>query len=120
MTSLELVHRLDLAFEDARLEAVNRCRRAYGDHVVDGLLQEPATLRDVLSTVEKALAETEGGGKRAKFLRGLASFAKKVDIYTRAIDVYANASPEVASLVWGSCRVLLQVTDCILHGLRAN
>jgi len=100
------------AFEEAKVEALSRCRKLFGNDAIDSLLQQSTALEDVLKGVEKEMMEQKpkDGSKRAVFLKSLVLFAKKVDLYSKAVDVYANKSPDIASLVWGSFRVLLQVT----------
>ena len=55
---------------------------------------------------EKAPAE---GSKIDKLLKWVVSFAKNIDAYSKLLDVYISKAPEVAGLVWGGCRILLQV-----------
>jgi hypothetical protein len=62
-----------------------------------------------LANLERAKKAPKEGSKLDKMLKGTVFFVKKVDVYSKAVDVYVNKSPHVASLVWGSCRVLLQV-----------
>ena len=53
---------------------------------------------------EKAPAE---GSKTDKVLKW--AFANIVDAYSKVLDVYISKAPEVAGLVWGGCKILLQV-----------
>jgi hypothetical protein len=63
-----------------------------------------------------ALAESERvkraprkGGKTEKVINFITSFARKVNDYSALVDLCISASPEAASLVWSSCKILLQV-----------
>ena len=69
------------AFEDAKAEAIARCRKLYGDDAVDSLFAQPVTLEDVLKAVELESEQQKPaeGTKRAKFLKALTFFVKKVD-----------------------------------------
>ena len=55
---------------------------------------------------EKQLVE---GSKTDKVLKWAVSFANNVDAYSKVLDVYIGKAPEVAGLVWGGCKILLQV-----------
>ena len=76
------------------------------------MIANAASLTDVLSIVESELAKKEpkSGSRRATVINSIVYFARMVDSYAKALDVYVNKSPEVASVVWGSCRVVLQVS----------
>jgi hypothetical protein len=99
------------AFEDAKAEALSRCKKVFGNDAISSLLQQSTALEGVLKSVENEMVKQKpkDGTKRAAFLTSLVFFAKKVDVYSKAVDVYVNKSPDIASLVWGSFRVLLQV-----------
>jgi hypothetical protein len=105
------------AFEDAKFEALARCRALHGNEIIDSLVQQQVTLKDVLQGVEDEIRRQKGdeGTKRARFLNSLAYLAKKVDTFSKAVDVYVNKSPDIASVVWGSFRVLLQVILSTAH-----
>lgn len=64
-----------------------------------------------------ALAESERvkrapreGGKTEKVINFITSFARKVNEYSALVDLCISASPEAASLVWSSCKILLEVS----------
>jgi hypothetical protein len=89
--------------------ALARCRKLHGDRV-DCLIADPASLEDVLNVAQAELAKTQKvDSRRARVINAIITFAKLVDSYAKALDIYVNKSPEVASLVWGSCRVILKV-----------
>lgn len=65
-----------------------------------------------------ALAESERvkrapreGGKTERVIKSITSFARKVSEYSALIDLCISASPEAASLVWSSCKILLEVSN---------
>jgi hypothetical protein len=94
----------------AKADAIARCRKKHGD-AVDAILSQTATLEQALEIAERESVAIHGkdDSRHVKMARALIFFAKKVDVYAKAVDVYVNKSPDIASVVWGSCRVLLQV-----------
>lgn len=99
------------AFEEAKAEALSRCRKLFGEDAITSLLQQSTALEDVLRVVEKEIKEQKpkDGTKRAVFLKSAIFFVKKVGILSKAVNTHTANTPEVTSLVWGSFRVLLQV-----------
>lgn len=61
---------------------------------------------------EKAPVE---GSKTDKVLKWAVSFAQNVDAYSKVLDVYISKAPEVAGLVWGGCKILLQVLGLFIR-----
>ena len=96
--------------EDARNESISKCLEAFGEEARD-MATGKVTAASVLELArakreEKAPAE---GSKTDKVLNWAVSFAKNVDAYSKVVDVYISKAPEVAGLVWGGCKILLQV-----------
>jgi hypothetical protein len=46
-----------------------------------------------------------------KVLKCAVNFARNLDLYSKALDPFVSYSPDVAKIVWGSCRMLLQVSE---------
>lgn len=74
--------------------------------------------------LDAAHSERERGGihngqNSSKALLVLITFARRVDKFSQALDLYAQISPHIACLVWGSLRILIKV-DSILAKLAAD
>jgi hypothetical protein len=68
-------------------------------------------LEQVVASAEAQVTSKQGesDSKRQKISRAYVIFAKKVDVFASIIDIYIKQAPEVASVVWGVCRILIQV-----------
>ena len=62
-----------------------------------------------LAKVKREEKQPVEGSKTDKVLKWAVSFANNVDAYSKMLDVYIGKAPEVAGLVWGGCKILLQV-----------
>ena len=96
--------------KDAQELSIAECRKAFGKEAEDIISGEvtAASIFELANTkrVEKVPAE---GSKTDKVLKWAVSFAKSVDAFSKIVDVYIGNVPEVAGLVWGGCKILLQV-----------
>jgi len=68
------------------------------------------TAEDVLTEVEKAEEEHRRKSMTRKYMTNLQHFVKGVEHYGKALDVFANAKPELLSLIWGAARLILHVS----------
>jgi hypothetical protein len=98
--------------QDAKREAIQDCLEAFGDDAKD------ITSGDVTAASVIQLANSEHlkkspppGSKMDKVLKCAVSFARNLDLYSKALDPFVSYSPDVAKIVWGSCRMLLQVSE---------
>lgn len=62
---------------------------------------------------EKKKSDINNGRTSSKALLAIINFAQRVDRFAQALDVYAQVSPQVACLVWGSLRVLIKVDNLV-------
>ena len=93
---------------------ISKCLASFGEEAKD-----PAT-GDVTATSVLKLANAKRtekvpveGSKTDKVLKWAVSFANNVDAYSKFLDVYISKAPEVAGLVWGGCKILLQVLSSV-------
>lgn len=98
------------------MEAFETAKRAFLSTLGPGdaaALEALSTSEDVLFEVRKA--EQEHGIKSAtrRYMKKIESFVKGVEQYGKAIDVFANAKPEVLSLIWGTARLILHVCETL-------
>ncbi|KAL2051050.1 hypothetical protein ABVK25_008644 [Lepraria finkii] len=95
--------------EVAQNESISKCLEAFGEEARDmatGNFKAASVLELAKAKrEEKAPAE---GSKTDKVLKWAVSFANIVDAYSKVLDVYISKAPEVAGLVWGGCKILLQ------------
>ena len=89
---------------------MSKCLEIFGDEAMDMTTGKitAASILDLANAKREEKAPAEGS-KTDKVLKWAVSFAKNVDAYSKVLDVYISKAPEVAGLVWGGCRILLQV-----------
>jgi hypothetical protein len=63
---------------------------------------------------ERKKSDINNGGTGSKALITVISFAQQIDRFAQALDLYAQVSPQVACLVWGSLRVLIKVDSLLV------
>ena len=73
-----------------------------------------ATIENVFYSASAAQKRHEADSKTRLAARKLKPLVAALDQYGRALDTYSNASPAIMCPLWGSVRVVLQVSPLSL------
>lgn len=78
---------------------------------------EACTLQALLDQVQSVQGRLRANKKRRldAIFDHVVRFARNVDRFSKAIDIYIQGSTHGAAFVWGSLRILLRVLDHLLH-----
>ena len=89
---------------------VIQCKKELGSQADDVLSGTPTfdSLLDFIAT-ERLRSMPHKGSKWDEVLKWAESFARSVDMYSHSVSRFIVYSWESARLIWGSCRLLLQV-----------
>jgi hypothetical protein len=84
------------------------CKGSHGPGI--GALKAWPSLDDI-ETFSKTKLEVAAAGEAARrsFTAKLAIFFKNLHRYAPAFDVFVQQQPFIATIIWGSCRLLVQV-----------
>lgn len=87
-----------------------KCLEVFGEKAVDMTTGKitAASILDLANANREEKAPA-GGSKTDKVLKWAVSFAKNVDAYSKVSGVYISKAPGATGLIWGGCRILLQV-----------
>lgn len=71
----------------------------------------PYTLKSLLLDAQRAQerASVSRSARTSRALTALVSFARNVDRFSQALDVYVQGGTAVGSIIWGSLRVFIKV-----------
>lgn len=108
-------HQRTLIMEDSNGIAIDPwvlCRDRYLEDLSEDekALYENATIENIFYGASAAQKRHEADSKTRLAARKLKPLVAALDQYGKALDVYSNASPTIMCPLWGSVRVVLQVS----------
>ena len=80
------------------------------------LMQQATSPETVLSEVTALEEQHRNQSTTRKLLQKIDPFIRGIEQYQKAIDVLVNAKPEILSLIWGSARIILHVSNFHILG----
>ena len=89
------------------------CSLEFRSKVPDNLIDSFAEIRK-LEDLERAIRDIEArqaDRKSLRYLNKIKPCLNALDEYSKAIEVFVNAKPEIMTLVWGPIKVCLLVGD---------
>ena len=75
------------------------------------LIRNAASMRDIQALIGKSKNKYENEKRFPKARKWLGRAASTIHHYSSVIDVFAQISPEYVSLVWGSMKLILTVSQ---------
>jgi hypothetical protein len=107
------------ALRETSTTVVVQCKKELGakaESVLTGTLDVDGLLEFIAA--ERLRSMPHQGSKWDKVLKWAESFARRVDVFACSISRFTDQSSEAAQLIWGGCKLLLQVCGYYDLGLR--
>lgn len=102
------------AATDISQQAFEAAKKSFRKDLRDDGLYEDILNTDSIDKVYEAIEKIQNNQDAERRLRRIGkmkSVLEKLKGFNKAMDTYAQVKPEIMALVWGSIRVLLELTD---------